>query len=604
MTAPNPCLDAALRYADLGWPVIPLHAPRFIGGTLAGCTCGNRDCGSIGKHPCNQHGLHEPSTDPDVIREWWRRWPFANVGIVTGARTGWIVLDIDPRHGGNESLGLLMDEKGLPETAEADTGGGGLHLLFAHPGGKVRNSKAAIAPGVDVKGDGGYIVAAPSMHASGNRYRWKQGETESAKPAGMPDWLREAVTVRDKPPQPERRSSDDASDFWLRRALEKAAYGNRNDTGWWLACQWRDNGVSQSEAERLAASYARSVPQGDQPYSEREMLATVRSAYRGGRREPAKNQNPAASPAKTRDPVPTEAPAGAAKELRDHLHDFASGRLYCAPFSHPMLTDLTQALLAPSVTSICGEPGIGKTFFVLQELRHWFANGIDADAFFIEKDRKFHLLRLIAQLECNPAFVDARQMKDQQAMVDAAMVRHGELIDELGRHIHSGYASQLTLADMGDWCESMFAKDKRVLVIDPITLLDAGRDRWIEDQKFMVRAQQLVTKYEASLILITHPKQGPNAHKPTASGQAGGAAYHRAADTQIWLHKPAKPRRVFYRGPSGMAQATFSIFGLLQKTRLGRGAGLELAFDFRNLLFKEQGVVMKDSPNGEEGEAA
>src|SRR5437764_142094 len=90
---------------------------------------------------------------------WSRRWPDAGIGVVTGAISGLVVLDVDVRHGGNVSVEDLEREHGrVPMTVECRTGGAGRHLYFAHPGGLIRN-KVGLAAGVDRRGDGGYVVA-------------------------------------------------------------------------------------------------------------------------------------------------------------------------------------------------------------------------------------------------------------------------------------------------------------------------------------------------------------------------------------------------------------------------------------------------------------
>ena len=181
---------AALYYARHGWPVVPLYSIKD-----GSCTCGQAGCGSPGKHPRTRHGLKDASCDDREIDGWWRMWPDANVGIVTGQRAGIVVLDIDPRHGGDESLAELVREHGeLPATVEALTGGGGRHLVFKHPGGMVRN-RSNLRPGIDGRGEGGYIVAPPSTHASGGQYRWREGHgPHEMTPAEMPAWLLALVT--------------------------------------------------------------------------------------------------------------------------------------------------------------------------------------------------------------------------------------------------------------------------------------------------------------------------------------------------------------------------------------------------------------------------
>ncbi|MDO8615091.1 MAG: bifunctional DNA primase/polymerase, partial [Dehalococcoidia bacterium] len=153
-------------------------------------------------------GAISASTDPEVIARWWARWPAANIGLVTGSRAGWFALDVDPRHGGDDSLADLEHRHGrLPETVEALTGGGGRHLLFSLPGFQVPNhtGAGALAPGLEVKGDGGYIVAPPSRHGSGRPYAWESSSAPGVVAiAAPPAWL---VTGLQRTP-PKRTAGD------------------------------------------------------------------------------------------------------------------------------------------------------------------------------------------------------------------------------------------------------------------------------------------------------------------------------------------------------------------------------------------------------------
>jgi hypothetical protein len=282
-------LHAALVCARAGWPVFPLHAPRPHGG----CTCGHA-CGATGKHPHTSHGLRDASTAPGQIVAWWRRWPEANVGLVTGAVSGLVVLDVDARHGGEGSLARLeATYDRLPPTLTTQTGGGGRHYLFAHPGGgRIPNATCLFGwPGLDLRGDGGYIVAPPSLHASGRRYAWLD---ERLPLAPLPAWLLElrlAPVPRPHLPLPARPlPQHDAGAYWLARALEQARPGVRNALGFWLSCQLRDAGLSQAEAEPVLLAYAAAVPAGDHPYPSSEALESLRSAYRTPAREPARRR--------------------------------------------------------------------------------------------------------------------------------------------------------------------------------------------------------------------------------------------------------------------------------------------------------------------------
>ena len=176
-------LEAALSYLARGWSVIPGHSidPDGI------CTCTRIDCDSVAKHPrvgWIQYQTARPSEFQ--VRAWWQRWPNANVIVVTGAISRLVVVDVDPRHGGDESLRDLSPT--LPDTIVCLTGGGGQHYYFQYPG-PVR-SGAGILHGIDLRGDGGYVVAPPSTHASSQPYLWQIGaEPEAQALAHVPAWL-------------------------------------------------------------------------------------------------------------------------------------------------------------------------------------------------------------------------------------------------------------------------------------------------------------------------------------------------------------------------------------------------------------------------------
>lgn len=197
----NQLEEAAVRYADRGWGVFPLY-----GITDGRCECGT-NCGSPGKHPRVSRGLHDATVDEDLIRSWWTRWPNANVGVVTGEASGIYVIDIDNKRSVDLGNGILISEGEnslnqkqldigkLPETLTSQTGSGGIHIIYAYPTNlpstqekDIFGNRAGILPSVDTRGDGGYIVAPPSLHPSGNRYRWLDPGHQVAK---LPQtWIR------------------------------------------------------------------------------------------------------------------------------------------------------------------------------------------------------------------------------------------------------------------------------------------------------------------------------------------------------------------------------------------------------------------------------
>jgi hypothetical protein len=179
--------EAALRLASAGHRVLPLHGIDRAGR----CTCG-RSCASPGKHPRLAHGLKEASAEASTVAGWWRRSKLANLGLATG-HGGLLVLDVDGAEG-EDTLAQLVAEHGpLPSTRWVRTGSGGRHAYFRsqeHLG----NSCRKLGRGVDTRGDGGYVVAPPSVHVSGSKYVWMNQE----RAAQLPPWLLELL----RPPAP------------------------------------------------------------------------------------------------------------------------------------------------------------------------------------------------------------------------------------------------------------------------------------------------------------------------------------------------------------------------------------------------------------------
>src|SRR5262249_33686676 len=131
------------------------------------------------------------TTDEATIRRWWKMWPQANIGIATGAGSGLVVLDEDTYKGGDASrVELERSYAPLPETVQQLTGGGGVQYLFAHPRTPVKKGIETLGAGLDIRGDGGYVIVPPSLHASGQRYAWELSHhPDETVLATLPAWL-------------------------------------------------------------------------------------------------------------------------------------------------------------------------------------------------------------------------------------------------------------------------------------------------------------------------------------------------------------------------------------------------------------------------------
>ena len=289
--------DAALAYARRGWPVLPLHGIRNCT-----CTCG-RDCSSPGKHPLVRHGLREATTDTTVIGIWWRRWPAANVGIATGVASGLAVIDLD----GEEAEASLrrLETLGfqLSPTLTAATGRG-RHLYFMCNR-KLPNKTRGLPgveeelPGIDLRAEGGYVVAPPSIHANGATYRWADPEADLAL---LPSWIkareRRVIAV---PPNRAPTFTGDGTPYGLAalreeiEVLARTPEGSRNDqlNRAAFALGQLISGGELAEMPTRAALEATASRVGLEP---EEIQATIDSGLTSGKREPRRALDLAINP--------------------------------------------------------------------------------------------------------------------------------------------------------------------------------------------------------------------------------------------------------------------------------------------------------------------
>jgi hypothetical protein len=163
--AESKILKSALWYAAHDWPVFP--------------------CRERGKEPLTEHGFKDATTDPEQIRAWWRRYPRANVAIAVP--DGYAVLDIDGPNGwaALEGAGYTVSSTARQQTGR---GPGHEHHLFRLPPGVRLSNGATALVNVEIKTEGGYILAAPSVHPSGAIYRWLTLPLEE-NIADAPEWL-------------------------------------------------------------------------------------------------------------------------------------------------------------------------------------------------------------------------------------------------------------------------------------------------------------------------------------------------------------------------------------------------------------------------------
>lgn len=182
----------ALKHVKCGLHVFPLHT--VVSGRCS-CQAGS-DCSHPGKHPRTPNGVKDATTARPIIKGWWKKWPDANIGIATGRSSGIFIVDVDGDVG-KASLKKLQAKHGrLPETVTVKTGSG-RHLYFQCDGLRIGNSVGTLRSGIDVRGEGGYVVGVGSAHVTGARYRFANGKgLEAIEIASAPEWLLGLVRKR------------------------------------------------------------------------------------------------------------------------------------------------------------------------------------------------------------------------------------------------------------------------------------------------------------------------------------------------------------------------------------------------------------------------
>ena len=249
--------EAALGCIEQGWKVFPLRPGQ--------------------KSPLSANGFKDATCDKSQVSRWWEEFPTAGVGVATGSISSLLVLDVDPRNGGDETLRALVAQYGaLPATLEVETGGAGVHFYFRHeaivPGVK------ALWPGIDVKADGGYVVAPFSLHPSGRRYRWRvaPGKAEVALP---PPWLLEAM---------QESLEKDLVDVGGPATEEHFVEGQRNDALTSLAGSMQRKAMHRDAI--LAAMLAENQKRCRPPLPEGEVVALVNSVARYEPEDPVRGK--------------------------------------------------------------------------------------------------------------------------------------------------------------------------------------------------------------------------------------------------------------------------------------------------------------------------
>jgi hypothetical protein len=277
-------LDSASLCAERGLHTIPVWTAT---NGVCNCTRG-AECISPGKHPAIDAWQTSATTDLHVIRDWFAGGRY-NIGVVCGA-SNVVVIDIDPRNGGDVTFAALVNDLGpLPDTLTADSGGGGTHFVFRRPQGELVSK---LGQGVDLLRDSRQFLVEPSLHPSGKRYQWRTGHApDEIAIAELPSAWQQRLHPRiaPRPTAPPRHRADDSDRVKRARAylakIPGAVSGDAGHTATFNAVAAVMIGFDLSEQDALNIIAADYNPRCDPPWSERELEHKIRSVAQRCERE-------------------------------------------------------------------------------------------------------------------------------------------------------------------------------------------------------------------------------------------------------------------------------------------------------------------------------
>ena len=517
--------DAALEYVRIGWAVVPLHWIH-----QGRCSCGKNDCRTPGKHPHGSyapHGTHSASKDAATVRQWYMREPRLNIGIALGEVSGIVVLDVDPRNGGDDTLQQIIQTYGaLPETASAITGGG-QHFIFKYAGQRVKSP----GKGLDALSNGKLIVVEPSTHASGRNYAWDAAADplEGAAIADPPAWMLDTIARRNLagnlPPAPvvvgyldPRRIED------LRAALPNLDADNY-DT--WIGVGQALHSTDAPEAFELWDTWARKSPKYE-PGEARRKWSTYRSS--GGLNvESIFAWARAAGWQKDVEGGAAIEPSGTLKIVS--LSDFHAAKPEPPRFAVEPLVPLSY------VTLLGAHGGTGKSMLALTIAAHfaahrpWARFGVaGGEAVFVSLEDppslvRFRLRKIVEEYQLDPAAIAANLRVIDGSDGD------GTLATEVSQSSTRRLIATANMANL----RALVGAAKLIMIDNASDAYDANENDRRMVRGFVRMLAQVARENDAGVVLLAHIDKDAAKYGAKSNSYSGSTAWHNSARSRMAL---------------------------------------------------------------------
>ncbi len=500
-------LEAALHYASWGWAVLPV-VPN-------------------GKVPATQHGVRDATTDADQITAWWTQNPQFNIGIAAGASSGILVLDIDPRNGGDASWETWIAENGMADDGPLQlTAGGGEHHLFRYDP-EVRSCK--LREGIDLLADGRYFVAFPST-IEGRTYQWEASADpfDGLAPVDLPATWKAAYSSQRKPVASETNSG--------------LIQGNRNNGLTALGGAMRRYGMT--EAEIYAALAIANETRCEIPLPSSELAQIVRSV---ARYEP---DSDIASSAALGSDVADALLAAVQAETQDYFFSRATSFLAQPAF---LRWAVKGWLPDAAVSMIYGESGAGKTFVSL-DIACSIAAGMPWQG--------------LPTSSGNVVYMAGEGNYGLRQRVAAWCRKHG--VQNLDRLLISNKAidmdSPAAAAQILNAVRALTEEDVTMIFVDTLNNHMAGDENSARDTRNLFNSVAIVSRALNAAACIVHH----TGHSETAQNRARGSSALKASlDASILVKKTDDGAIEIMCTKMKDAENPAPIYGSLQKIPLG-----------------------------------
>ncbi len=284
-------------------------------------------------------------------------------------------------------------------------------------------------------------------------------------------------------------------------------------------------------------------------------------------------------------------PQGASQELAGLFDAIAAGKYLAIPWPGlERIGKLSKALLPGCITTLCADPGAGKSLLMLQMLAAWHRAGIKVAALELEDERRIHVQRILAQIVGLSSLVDDEWCRTNTQRAHQCLDACRSDIDAIGSCIRAEGEDQMKLDAIAVWIEDRAKEGTRIIIVDPVTAASTEREPWAADTAFLMRVKKIARTHQISVILVTHPRG--MAKGASLAGMAGGSAYPRFSHCALWLEKFDQQEMRDTSGDSRVCNRSIKI----TKSRHGSGGGLTIGclFDGETLRFGHACTLMDE----------